>query len=150
MTDTLRQGKRHKMRYFIYTLSYNGNVFYVGKTNDICRRFSMHITSKKNFPLNIHIRSIISQGYLPILNIITYQPNPYAARLERLLIQSLSNGGQKLFNTQNYRGIRELPDHSDLKAIRKSIRDKQTHYRELEQSKYYRFYTPALKNLPRI
>lgn len=83
---------------FVYTLSHNGTIFYVGKTKNVAVRYGLHLNNRKDCELVKHIQGIIQIGELPKLCIITYCPDLEAWDVEHTLITCLTIGGQLLLN----------------------------------------------------
>lgn len=86
--------------YFVYTLSHNGVIFYVGCTKNVRKRYMQHISKGNKQETGNKIRSIIDAGEMPELNIITYTLFVHARNIEETLIKCITAGGQHLYNTQ--------------------------------------------------
>lgn len=84
--------------YFIYSLSFAGNVFYIGKTKDLANRYRWHIYNKCNSQLSQHIQTLIANNNYPEMRICNYLKANDAAKRERDLIRLFSQLGQRLYN----------------------------------------------------
>ena len=113
--------------YFVYTLSYEDKIFYVGLTKSPARRYAEHVNNKDKCPVANYIRDILNSGNWPLLNIITYQPYTYAESIESTMIILLSSGGQKILNT-NLVTTRQLLSAGNRKDFLKAIRAEQQSY----------------------
>lgn len=85
---------------FIYSLSNptTGEIRYVGKANDVNKRLKSHIYDSKtrNTPLYNWIRKLISNGLMPVINIICECDN-WQER-ERQIIKEYRGKGFRLLN----------------------------------------------------
>ena len=131
-----------KELYFVYTLSYEGNIFYVGCTKDVVTRYKMHVNRKGDFQIVEYIKTILDKGHFPTLSIITYQEKQYANSVEETLIKCMSIGGQRLFNCQHYR-FEEVATPTNKKSKVKSIKAAQEQYHKLVKG-YRAFYSPQI------
>jgi group I intron endonuclease len=89
------------MKIFIYTLSdQNGNIRYIGKTNDIKRRFREHIKNYYNSKSykNNWIKSLINNGEFPVISIIDEVEYEDSSFFEMYWISQLECWGFNLTN----------------------------------------------------
>lgn len=131
--------------YFVYTLSYNDHVFYIGCCQDVVRRYSQHL-NKKNGPMASHINTIKNKGHLPTLNIITFRPEIEARSVEEALIKCLSIGGHKLFNNQHYRFVDKPILNKGKKEACKILSKEQEYFRTIAQS-WHSYYRPSIRKI---
>jgi hypothetical protein len=131
--------------YFVYTLSYEDKIFYVGLSKSPARRYAEHVNNKTICPVADYIREILNSGNWPLLNIITYQPYNYAESIESTMIILLTSGGQKILNT-NLTTNRKLLKASNRKEFLKAIKqDAQSYVDKVNSGMAYyhpRFITP--------
>lgn len=86
---------------FIYSLSYQGKVFYIGCAIDIHARYKQHLREGKSKTKNtLFIKDILSKGEFPELNILDRVTCYDSVELERKLIRYFSLAGQPLANHQ--------------------------------------------------
>lgn len=85
---------------FIYSLSHNNVIFYIGKSCNPHARYRLHIASAKHKKTDTakKICEIIDSGEYPSLNILKYLNEDMAANMEIFLITSIHASGQKLTN----------------------------------------------------
>src|ERR1700761_8010891 len=85
---------------FVYALSSNGQVFYIGRTKDVCTRYDQHLSSGKHPKTRVarYISILMAFGHIPIIRIIDYLPADEAQKSEDNLICSLKRSGQDLLN----------------------------------------------------
>jgi len=85
---------------FIYALSSNGQVFYIGRTKDVCKRYDQHLLSGKSPKTRVarYISILVAFGHTPIIRIIDYLPAKEAKESEDNLICSLKIAGQDILN----------------------------------------------------
>ena len=57
------------MKYYIYTLSHpiTNEVKYIGKTNNISKRYSAHLNDKSKSYKNSWIKSLLNEDLLPVI-----------------------------------------------------------------------------------
>ena len=89
---------------FVYALSHEGQVFYVGRTIDVLKRFDQHLSSGKRPKTRVsrYISILIAFGYTPVIKVINYIPAAEAHDLEEKLIQSFKLAGQDILNGSSF------------------------------------------------
>jgi predicted GIY-YIG superfamily endonuclease len=99
--------------YFVYSLSCNECVFYIGKTKNLLSRYNAHLNSYKKSgcltPVATHIKYLLENSNTIEIRVIACLPKDQAAKKEKEIIAVLSRGGHKLFNDH----------HSDYRWIAK-------------------------------
>jgi hypothetical protein len=83
---------------FIYALSYNDNVFYIGRTKDMAARYLSHIRGHECLSVSSYIKSIIKNGDTPIMQLIEYIPASLGKNREAEVIKLFTKSGHKLLN----------------------------------------------------
>jgi predicted GIY-YIG superfamily endonuclease len=83
---------------FIYALSYNNNVFYIGITKDMAARYLSHIRGHECLRVSSYIKDIIKKGDIPIMRPLEYLPNKEAKRKESDIIKLFTKAGHNLLN----------------------------------------------------
>lgn len=131
--------------YFVYTLSYNGNIFYIGCCKDIVKRYTQHLNNKKG-NLAAYITSIKETGNLPELNVITFRPQIEAHSVEETLIKCVSVGGHKLFNVQHYRYEPKKEYSKSKKQACQLLKQEQNRYKEMVKL-YQGYYSPSIRKI---
>ena len=129
--------------YFVYCLSHNGNIFYIGRTKNVLSRYKSHLNNKRPSHLRDYIKSILEAGELPTLTVITYQRYIEAESVEETLIKCMSIGGQRLFNCQHFRG-EKINSYNKRKEKYKAIEAIQNEYK-LKVENYEAYYCPSIK-----
>ncbi len=120
--------------YYIYTLSYDNNVFYVGCTKHPLSRFINHMGGNTPATRYIIYKHTVS-GILLDFDIVQHSRSKKKALIfERELILNLANAGVKLVNRV------KNPDHN-LLTVRKPINFNR------KASFIYRFDGGAMKNI---
>jgi len=88
--------------YFIYSLSCNECVFYIGKTKNLLTRYNAHLNSYKRpgrlTPIATHIKYLVEKAFIIEIRVIACLPKEQAAKKEKEIIAVLSRGGHKIFN----------------------------------------------------
>ena len=129
--------------YFVYCLSHNGNIFYVGMTKNVLSRYKTHLSNTRPSPLRDYIKSILEAGELPTLTVVTYQRYIEAESIEATLIKCMSIGGQRLFNCQHFRG-EKINTYTNRKDKYKAIEAIQNEYK-LKVERYGAYYCPSIR-----
>ncbi len=121
--------------WFVYSLSYKGQVFYIGVTTDMVKRYKMHLTSIKQKAQNkttLFIKMIIDNNDLPEMNIVDSGKIPHVFELEGNLIKWLSRMNQPLTNRQFKRDVlynpKNIPNRITKKDMLNIIKYKQGVY----------------------
>lgn len=85
---------------FVYALSSSGQVFYIGRTKDVCKRYDQHLLSGKHPITRVarYISILLAFGHTPVIRIIDYLPADDAKKREDDLICSLKMAGQDTLN----------------------------------------------------
>jgi hypothetical protein len=128
---------------FVYALSYNGNVFYIGKAQDLAVRYKSHLRGYRCLHVHYYIKQILSMGDVPIMKPVSYLPIKDATKKEIELINLFSMAGHELLNETNlYRPAwphQHLPLHinkqsilSYLKEYQKSKEDIHAYWKKIE------------------
>lgn len=91
--------------HFVYALMHNGNVFYIGRTNNLATRLKAHIgsASKKEdrrTPVGSFIKSIIDNKEYPEMVSLFCLPKRDAIRIETVLIMGFCRCDYTLYNFQ--------------------------------------------------
>lgn len=89
--------------YFVYSLSIDGHVFYIGKCKNLAARYSAHISKAKRIGYDDvaiiqTIRKILASGRLPLITAIYYLTLTDALNKEKELIQLFSICAHQLSN----------------------------------------------------
>lgn len=131
--------------YFVYTLSYDGNVFYIGCCKDIVKRYAQHI-NKKDGAMAEYITGIKAKGHLPDLNIITFRPELESRSVEESLIKCISIGGHRLFNLVHYRPANKPICDKRKKDVYKMLAKEQEELKTTAQG-YRGYYRPSIRKM---
>ena len=83
---------------FVYALSYNENVFYIGITCNLKRRYKTHINKYTGLPVSVYIQELITRGNVPIMKPLCYLPKAQAHIKESEIIRLFTKSGHKLLN----------------------------------------------------
>lgn len=83
---------------FVYTLTDNGRVFYVGCTKDIHKRYLQHCGTNVLSETYRYIQNVMIEGRMPQIHIIHYLPANEAHFKEAALICLFIGCGQTLCN----------------------------------------------------
>lgn len=88
------------MKYYIYTLEYLGEIFYVGKTKDINQRYRKHITESKNKRTHKEkfIYSVLNKNEKITISILDEVDFGLENDMEIYWISQLRTWGLKLLN----------------------------------------------------
>jgi predicted GIY-YIG superfamily endonuclease len=84
---------------FVYSLSCEGNVFYIGRTKQLARRYKRHLAGYECLPVHKHIKELIKQGKVIKMHMLEYLPRPQAIRKESDTMYLLTKAGHKLCNS---------------------------------------------------
>lgn len=129
---------------FIYSLLYNGHVFYIGRCKNAAIRYQAHISSARHGATRNarFIQTILDKGDLPYMKIINYLPKKEAAELEKMLVTSITNGGQMLtncsyvYNDRWYsmwpKNMPSKPTRTEMLTIVRYLEDHQIHWKNFE------------------
>lgn len=137
-----------KMRdgyFFVYALSHEDCIFYIGCTKNIKRRYLTHLNPKNIGPMAQFIQSILSKGEIPTLKVITYCPRLEAHSVEEVLIKCLNIGGHKLYNTQHCKPRKIDKWNNKKEAIKNLINTQNTFF-----SSRWGYYKPYIKNIDKL
>lgn len=107
--------------WFIYSLSYQGQVFYIGVTIDMVKRYKIHLKSinqKLQNKTTLFIKKILENGDCPEINIVDRLPTQKAFELEGNLIQWISKMNQPLTNRQFKRQVLYIPKNTPDKITK--------------------------------
>lgn len=85
--------------YFIYSLSCEGQIYYIGKTKDLATRYSSHLSTNEALNVSKYTAQLKSEGKQIMMNYIAYLPAKEAGEKEMKLILDLTKAGQKLQNS---------------------------------------------------
>lgn len=91
------------MKYYIYTLSHpiTNEIRYVGKTNNISKRYSAHLKDKSKSYKNSWIKSLLNEDLLPIIEVLEEFNNELDCyNAEKYWIEQLKIWGFDLTNLQ--------------------------------------------------
>ena len=91
------------MKYYLYTLAHpnTNEIKYVGKTNNIAKRYSNHLNDKSKSYKNSWIKSLLNEGLLPIIEILEEFDNELDCyNAEIYWIEQLKIWGFNLTNLQ--------------------------------------------------
>ena len=129
----LRKAALSNKMAFVYSLSYNGKVFYIGCAMDLYVRYKQHIkVGKSTTKTSLFIKQILDNNELPELNIIDRLLYDEAILLEANLIKYFSLSGQPLTNHQFKREPlyipNNIPDIVTPKQMAKIIKYRQEMY----------------------
>ena len=115
---------------FIYSLSYNGQVFYVGATQNLYIRYNQHLrTGKSTTKTSLFIKTILDAGHTPIINIIDRLPYCDAIIMEEKIIRAFVLSGQPITNRQfGWRIGKPIPTDITPKQMASLINDEQILY----------------------
>ncbi len=119
--------------YFVYSLSFEGDVFYIGKCKDLAARYAAHMGTSKypeGYPTGAKIATIIKSGGCPEIRIIDYLEAEQAIKRENELISLFFKAGQSLTNVNGkpWRGLFDIERfdfHRTPKNMKKFARYKQ-------------------------
>lgn len=131
---------------FVYALTHEGNIFYVGKCKNVAVRYTSHLCNRTDRELGTYVRSILTAGKFPILHIITFRPSREAESVEETLIKCMTTGGHKLLNSQHSRPPSKNPNNTTRKDICTHIKEEQQMYMDMA-SGYRGFYQPSIRNV---
>lgn len=93
---------------YIYSLSHEGSVFYIGKTAFPLVRYKQHCSCTQN--TSDQIKKIIETGQFPLFRIICHAKGIEAQVKEREIIRLFCEAGQSLINIDwNYHVIKNNP-----------------------------------------
>jgi predicted GIY-YIG superfamily endonuclease len=84
---------------FIYSLSCEGNVFYIGRTKHLAKRYKKHLSCSECLPVHKYISELIKADKTILMNMLYYLPYKEAVRKEMEVIHLFSKAGHKLCNT---------------------------------------------------
>lgn len=90
--------------YFVYSLTCDNSVFYIGMTNNLAARYSSHLNShraKRPTAVATHIGHLLSINKVIKLIIIDYLPREEAEKKERDIIYLFSCAGHFILNEQH-------------------------------------------------
>lgn len=90
--------------YFVYSLSCDFNVFYIGMTGDLATRYKSHLQShkyKQASPAAKHIGNLLAEKKQIKLTIIAHLPREAAEKKEKEAIYLFSSAGHKIYNEQH-------------------------------------------------
>lgn len=133
---------------FIYTLSdpITKEVRYIGKTNNLKRRLSAHVSRARKTNSNSHknnwVRKILNEGNKPLIEILEEVPTDNWEEYEIYWIEQFKNWGFRLLNTcEGGEGAKTgprkpLPDkHKKLisKSLRKTAKERPEIYKNRER-----------------
>lgn len=94
-----------KGAYYIYSLSCDECIFYIGKTKNLLARYNAHLNSYRKAapitPVAEHIKRLVENSKIIEIRVIACLPDEVAAKKEKEIITILSRGGHKLFNTHH-------------------------------------------------
>src|SRR6185503_8739197 len=85
--------------YFIYSLSCEDSIFYIGKTKNLAQRYIGHLSCDGSTNVGRHISKLMAEGKKIVIKYIDYLPDRKAWEREMQLISDLTRGGQILFNS---------------------------------------------------
>ena len=91
------------MKYYIYTLSHpiTNEVKYIGKTNNISKRYSAHLNDKSKSYKNSWIKSLLNEDLLPVIEILEEFDNELLCyNAEIYWIEQFKSWGFNLTNLQ--------------------------------------------------
>lgn len=130
----------HEEYEFVYSLVYQGKVFYIGRCKDILKRYRWHLHASGVAESAKYIRWILSQGDFPDINIIDWIPKKDALHREAQIILDFSVAGHALTNYQFKRNphydIKNRPANPTKKDMFKLAKYKQLKYVELCLCRY--------------
>ena len=92
------------MKYYIYTLSHpiTNEVKYIGKTNNISKRYSAHLNDKSKSYKNSWIKSLLNEDLLPVIEILEEFDNELPCyNAEIYWIEQFKSWGFNLTNLQS-------------------------------------------------
>lgn len=125
-------------KYYIYTLSCNGEVFYVGKTTNIERRLAEHIkeSKKKRNHKERRIDILLSENKEVIISIIDEVEKGTEDHWEKYWISEYKNNGINLCNMSggNVGDLWSGKKHSDKTKNKLS----EIRYKQIKDGKIYR------------
>lgn|SRR5574341_1116310 len=104
--------------YFVYSLSCEGYVFYIGMTNDLATRYKSHLCSKNNTRVSKHIQILNEANKIIHLTIIAHLPRSEAQKREQETIYLFSQAGHCILNDQ-HKYFRLLDHRTTTKATTK-------------------------------
>lgn len=86
--------------YFIYSLSCEGQIFYIGKTKNMAARYIAHLSAHPLTTVGKHINTLLAAGKAIKMHQIDYLAEKEAWERERemKLIYDLSKAGQSICN----------------------------------------------------
>jgi len=91
------------MKYrYVYSLTHDGSVFYIGCTEDLSKRYMQHLADSKKgtIPVNKYIKQMLDNSIYPEVNIICYLPKNEAIIKEAQLLLLMTDIGHNLTNRQ--------------------------------------------------
>lgn len=114
---------------YVYCLTYNGKIFYIGCAENMRKRYYQHTKINTLTLVGKYIKEIIKKGELPDMRLLDYLPAKEAFKLECTLIQVFIDSGIELLNSQFNMSL-ALPPHT--RVIGKNLKDmlKLIKYRE--------------------
>lgn len=99
--------------YYVYSLSFDGIVFYIGCSKHPFKRFKEHATGNDLATFKV-IYNKAKAGVMPVINILHHCDNKNEAfKRERFLIRFHCSINHKLSNTDYNRMDNLLDEHSD-------------------------------------
>ena len=85
---------------YVYSLSHNNAVFYIGCAKDLKERYKGHVYHRQPTEVSKYIFSLLDSGEYPQMNIMYYLPEEEAFKKESELIELFAKSGQYLLNSQ--------------------------------------------------
>lgn len=120
------------MKRFVYSLLDGNNVFYIGCTTDICKRYRQHLQKvSHSTQVNKYIQQMINEGRYPEINILYHLPEVDAYFKEAEVISAFSRAGHILTNFQynNHRKHKlTIKGRTNRRDILKIIKNRQETY----------------------
>ena len=120
---------------FVYSLLYQGKVFYIGRCKDMLKRYRWHLHANGTAKSTEYIRWILSNGEFPDINVIDWIPKEEAYHREAQIILDFSAAGHVLTNHQFKRSphhdIKHKPNKLTKKDMFKIAKYKQLSYMSL-------------------
>lgn len=89
---------------YVYSLADIGNVFYIGASKDVFKRYCMHCRGEEGLEVSHYIQHVMADGRFPDINIMYYLPKNDAYAKEGELISLFSLCGHQLVNS-DFNGI---------------------------------------------
>jgi hypothetical protein len=125
---------------FVYSLIYQGKVFYIGRCKDVLKRYRWHLHATGSANSAEYIRQILSNGEFPELNIIDWIPHQDAIAREAQIINDFSVAGHSLTNhvfaREPHYPVNKRPACPTKKDMFKIVKYKQLNYVQLCISRY--------------